>query len=631
MANFKAAGDRSKQAGKQESESPETGQRATGGATPRLMRRARLSFSGKIIAMVLLVIAVVGGVTFCSAYHFFSQAFDEQAQSGIDLITTAVQGTLNDMMERTKEHAVSFASRPDLLEAVARKDTDVLRRIAKELMHDNGLDVLTIADAEGKVIARANSDKTGDSVVGQINVQRARAGEVSAGFEQGFVTKYSLRAGAPVRRDNRVIGTITTGFDLSTSSTFADAMKKRFNVECTVFSDDERVSTTLKKDGKPLVGTRLDNPEIIDTVLRKGQKYLNRNTIGGKDYNTAYWPIRGADDKVNGMLFIGRDRTVLDTASHKVIVAVLTSVFLIGILMIAITYGLARSIVGPILKIMNMLDRNANEAYATASQVSHSSRQLAEGASEQAASIEETSSSLEEMSSMTRLNAENANQANQLITGAKQTVSQAGHSMEKVTASMDEISKAGEETSKIIKTIDEIAFQTNLLALNAAVEAARAGEAGAGFAVVADEVRTLAMRAAQAAKNTAALIEGSVRKVQEGASLVQQTGSEFNEVAASVGRSSELVGEITAASQEQAQGLEQVNKAASLMDRVVQQNAANAEELASAAEEMNAQAFRMKDSIERMRVLMGSSAAKSSAELQTTPRETPRVLPKVRE
>ncbi len=153
--------------------------------------------------------------------------------------------------------------------------------------------------------------------------------------------------------------------------------------------------------------------------------------------------------------------------------------------------------------------------------------------------------------------------------------------MDKLTVSMEEITKASEETSKIIKTIDEIAFQTNLLALNAAVEAARAGEAGAGFAVVADEVRNLAMRAADAAKNTAALIDGTVKKVTNGSTLVEQTNGAFTEVASSVVKGGELIGQIAAASSEQAQGIEQITVAVSEMDRVTQQNAAGAEEMAS--------------------------------------------------
>src|SRR5208337_4378558 len=186
--------------------------------------------------------------------------------------------------------------------------------------------------------------------------------------------------------------------------------------------------------------------------------------------------------------------------------------------------------------------------------------------------------------------------------------------MQNLTVSMNEISQAGEETSKIIKTIDEIAFQTNLLALNAAVEAARAGEAGAGFAVVADEVRNLAMRAAEAAKNTADLIEGTVKKIKEGSEVVQKTNTEFSEVQTSSARMGELVGEISAASVEQAQGIEQISKAVTEMDKVVQANSANAEESASASEEMSAQAEQMKQFVGELATMVGGANGHSTIE-----------------
>ncbi len=266
----------------------------------------------------------------------------------------------------------------------------------------------------------------------------------------------------------------------------------------------------------------------------------------------------------------------------------------------------ARSIVKPIIGVIDGLTQSADQVDSSSGQVSSASQSLAQGSSEQAASIEETSSSLEEMSSMTRQNAENANQADNLMKETNKVVGKANDSMTELITSMDEISNASEEISKIIKTIDEIAFQTNLLALNAAVEAARAGEAGAGFAVVADEVRNLAMRAADAAKNTADLIEGTVKKVKDGGDLVANTNDAFSEVAASAAKVGNLVGEIAAASNEQAQGIAQVNTAVAEMDKIVQQNAASAEESSSASEEMNAQAVHMKKMVDELVALVGS-------------------------
>ncbi|MCG8568093.1 MAG: methyl-accepting chemotaxis protein [Desulfobacterales bacterium] len=305
-----------------------------------------------------------------------------------------------------------------------------------------------------------------------------------------------------------------------------------------------------------------------------------------------------------GMEATGRiaDNTVtsLSNASTIMIVGLVMAV-VVGLL---VALFITRSITGPVNQIISGLNQGSGQVASASIQVSAASQSVAEGASQQAASIEETSSSMEEMASMTKQNTQNAANADSLMKEANQVVGSANASMQNLTQSMVDISKASEETSKIIKTIDEIAFQTNLLALNAAVEAARAGEAGAGFAVVADEVRNLAMRAADAAKDTAQLIEGTVKKVNEGSELVSDTNDAFGQVAESAEKVGGLISEISSASEEQSNGIEQVNNAIGEMDRVVQQNAANAEESASASEEMSAQAETLSAYVDELVILV---------------------------
>jgi methyl-accepting chemotaxis protein len=246
---------------------------------------------------------------------------------------------------------------------------------------------------------------------------------------------------------------------------------------------------------------------------------------------------------------------------------------------------------------------------SSASQVATASQSLAEGASAQAASLEETSSSLEEMSSTTKSNAENASHVKDLGTQARKAGDSAVGKMQAMGAAMGAIKASGGDIAKIIKTIDEIAFQTNILALNAAVEAARAGAAGAGFSVVADEVRRLAQRCAEAAKETAAKVEDAVQKSAKGADISSQVASSLAEIVGQARQVDELAGEVAHASQEQSQGIAQVNIAVTQMDKVTQSNAAHAEESASSAEEMMAQAEALRQVVGDLLQLVGGGDA----------------------
>lgn len=245
----------------------------------------------------------------------------------------------------------------------------------------------------------------------------------------------------------------------------------------------------------------------------------------------------------------------------------------------------------------------ATEQVASGSiQVSDSSASLAQGATEQASSIEELTASIEEIASQTRLNADNANQANELAENTKDNAIKGNNHMKQMLGSMDDISESSNNISKIIKVIDEIAFQTNILALNAAVEAAKAGQNGKGFAVVAVEVRNLAARSASAAKETTALIEGSIKKVEGGTKIANETAKALIEIVDSIEKVYTLINNITIASNEQAIGVDQINLGVTQIANVVQATSATSEETAAASEQLASQAEMLKEQVSRFKL-----------------------------
>jgi len=304
-----------------------------------------------------------------------------------------------------------------------------------------------------------------------------------------------------------------------------------------------------------------------------------------------------------------------------------TAALVIGTLL---SWIIVRATNGALQDAVTQLSRGAEQVVAASSQVSTASQSLARGATEQAASLEQTSASMEEMASMTRKNAENSHSAAVMMADVVTQVGESDASLGDMVASMAAIQESSQKVSKIIKTIDEIAFQTNILALNAAVEAARAGAAGMGFAVVADEVRNLAQRSAQAAKDTAALIEESIVKAQNGTAKVEQVTGAIRGITGSVGRVKGLIEEVSVASREQSQGIGQVSHAIAEMENVTQTTAATAEEAAAASETLNAQAGETMTVVKALNAMVTGTedrARSGRAVSRTTKRATVTTLP----
>jgi methyl-accepting chemotaxis protein len=287
----------------------------------------------------------------------------------------------------------------------------------------------------------------------------------------------------------------------------------------------------------------------------------------------------------------------------------------------------SRSVVRPINRLTQGLAEGADQVRDASKQVSTSSQELARSTGEQASALEQTSAALEQMSAMTQTNATHASEANNHTDQARDAAQAGDRTMQRLAEAMDAINHSAEKISRIIKVIEEIAFQTNLLALNAAVEAARAGEHGKGFAVVADEVRSLAQRAAQAAGETSQLIEESVGRAAEGTQVAGEFAEALTGIVADITKVSDLVSGITTASQEQAQGISQVNSAMGQIDKLTQGNAAGSEQSAAAAEQLSAQADTLKGMLGDLVNLVSGKQAATLTTAVTTPSKSRKTHP----
>lgn len=293
------------------------------------------------------------------------------------------------------------------------------------------------------------------------------------------------------------------------------------------------------------------------------------------------------------------------TALSRVVSIVVAVTGAAGIILAVILgWSLGRAITRRILVIVDSLGDASVQVAAASEQLSSAGQQVTTGVNELASSVEETSSTLEELASMVQQNAENTRQADSLAGRAQDTADKGSREMQEMMSAMSEIKRSSDQIAKIIKVVDEIAFQTNILALNAAVEAARVGDVGMGFAVVAEEVRNLAQRSAQAAKDTANIIESNIELSERGAEVSKRAAESLAEITLQTKKVNELMNEIAAASQEQSQGINQISMAVSQMEVATQQNAAGSEEAASAAEELASQAESMQEMVNDLVLLV---------------------------
>ncbi len=318
----------------------------------------RLTLLQKILGIIVFSVVLVGGGNYGANRYFLTNTLDEQNVREVGIRADLVSDQFETQKKNLMATGFLMATNAQVANRMAEADTPWLQAFAKKVMAETGVESITISDREGKCIARGHSDKVGDSVANQVNVQKALKGEVSVGVESGTVVKFSLRAGYPVKKGDEIVGVITPGFTLS-SDRFVDQIKKTLGLECTLFQDDTRISTTIIKDGKRAVGTKMDNPQVLEAVLKKGERFLGHNTILGIAYNTAYWPIIDANNKITGMFFIGQRREFLERVLNETHLSSLGSTFVVGLLMLIVGFFFSRALVKPILQTIDFANHVA--------------------------------------------------------------------------------------------------------------------------------------------------------------------------------------------------------------------------------------------------------------------------------
>lgn len=552
-------------------------------------------------------------------------------------------------------------------------------------------DYITLYDKNGKVLASLGAQKSGEAVDSQLGVKAALAGSAAAYTEPaGTEIKMAALATAPLKNiSGQTIGAVSTGYRLDDPD-YLDGLKASTGTDYTVFLNNERINTTIVRDGQRQTGTTLAE-KISTVVLQDKQDYSAVADVLGESYYTAYRPILNSQGDAIGVFFTGKPIADIKLTQLKFLLLAVAGNLLLGIGIILFSVRILKKIIvqpvtqmaalaidlsegnlrneqkihdsedeigqlgkamgstaenlrlyindisdnlnrmaagdltaeitvdyqgdfAPIKQAMIQISDSLNETLARinnaseqvasgADQVAGGAQALSQGATEQASSIQELTASISEVSGEVSRNASNVRAATEYMEQAASGVEASNHEMHKMLEAMGDINTTSTQISKIIKVIDDIAFQTNILALNAAVEAARAGMAGKGFAVVADEVRNLAIKSADAAKQTTALIENSIKAVHEGSRYAEKTAQSLNDVSVQATKVKDIMNMIDHASEGQAQAISQISRGIEQISAVVQNNSATAEESAAASQQLSAQAAMLNEEVNKFRLM----------------------------
>jgi len=506
----------------------------------------RLTLLKKITGLVFVAVMLVGGGNYLSNRYFLNKMLDEQNIREISSRADLVTAQFEEMKKTLTASGYHMATNPEVVSRIAARDTAWLQKYAKKVMEETGLESITISDADGVCIARGHSDKVGDSVAKQVNVQQALKGKTTVGVEQGTVVAFSLRAGVPVERGDTIIGCITPGFTLS-SDHFVDQVKKNLELECTIFQGDTRISTTIVKGGKRAVGTKMDNPKVLEEVLQKGQRFIGRNVILGGDYNTAYWPVIDVHGKAAGMFFIGQRREFIERVLSETNITTLVSTILVGLLMLVLGYYFSKALVRPILQTIDFANHVAagnldDELNVTSNDETHI---LAESLRVMAKNLKAKIQEAETSCSQADLKAREAELATQEALEAKLQAESA-----KREGMLDAAGKLEEIVERITSSSEELSSQVEVMSRGMDLQRDRVGETATAMEQMNASVISVARQAGEVAgssdtaKVKAAGGADVVRRSQLAISHVNSISLQLKENMQQLGKQAEAIGQV---------------------------------------------------------------------------------------
>ena len=506
----------------------------------------KLNIFVKVTGMVLGAVLVTSISLFLAAHYFARQGFNAEAQDNIRLFQTVVSKEVQSQQDSALHAVTSLSHNPLLTQAAAAGDAKTLRELLKTQLEIFGAGTAFVTDAKGVILARGHSDKAGDSAADRFCVGEALKGKAGSSIEKGKIVKFAILAAHPIKQGDTVIGVLAMGIDLA-SEAQVDALKALTGLEVTLFEDDTRIATTVMKDGKRATGTKMDNPNVLETVLKKGELFLSQNTILGKSYETAYWPIKEGDGDIRGMLFIGKDRKIIEDTEGKISWAIFLAATVISIIMGALGLLFARSLARPLQRTASFaeavahgdLERQldvvrADEIGTLADTLRHMVNKLKDMIAESEQKTVEASRLAEEASRATAVAEDALKQAAQakregLLHAAnqlEQVVGIVSSAAEDLTTQIEQSRRGADHQSQRVTETATAMEEMNATVLEVAQNAGRAAETS------------------ENARKNAAQGEQVVAQVVSGIGQVQKTSEDLKTDMASLGRQADGIGNI---------------------------------------------------------------------------------------